>query len=185
MVTPCNVARALAELTVEAWAMFCESEVPKSYKAAMESKEKLQWKKSMDAEIASLKANDTFILVARPKNCKLVGTKWVFTKKLKADGSLDKYKARLVAKRYSQTPGIDFNATYSPVASRAAIRLLINIPASNEWDIYQLDVKTAFLNGTLEEDIYMAQPEGYEDAEHSNKICKLLKGIYGLKQASR
>ncbi|GJT59368.1 retrotransposon protein, putative, ty1-copia subclass [Tanacetum coccineum] len=101
------------------------------------------------------------------------------------DGAVHTYKARLVAKGYTQTPGIDYEETFSPVADIRAIRILIAIAAYYDYEIWQMDVKTAFLNGYLNEEVYMEQPEGFVNPKYPNRVCKLKRSIYGLKQASR
>ncbi|GJU55150.1 retrotransposon protein, putative, ty1-copia subclass [Tanacetum coccineum] len=112
-------------------------------------------------------------------------SKWIFKKKTDMDGNVHIYKARLVAKGYTQTYMVDYEETFSPVADIRAIRILISIAAFYDYEIWQMDVKTAFLNGYLDEDIYMVQPEGFVDPKHPRKVCKLQRSIYGLKQASR
>ncbi|GJX66418.1 retrotransposon protein, putative, ty1-copia subclass [Tanacetum coccineum] len=126
-----------------------------------------------------------WVLVDLPPNCKTVGSKWIFKKKTDMDGIVHTYKARLVAKGYTQLYGVDYEETFSPVADIRAIRILISIAAFYDYEIWQMDVKTAFLNGYLDEDIYMVQPEGFVDPKHPRKVCKLQRSIYGLKQASR
>ncbi|GJR78054.1 retrotransposon protein, putative, ty1-copia subclass [Tanacetum coccineum] len=101
------------------------------------------------------------------------------------DGKVHTYKARLVAKGYTQTHGIDYEKTFSPVAKIKSIRIMLAIVAFHDYEIWQMDVKTAFLNGKLTEDVFMAQPEGFENAKYPKRVCKLQKAIYGLKQASR
>jgi len=101
------------------------------------------------------------------------------------DGNVHTFKARLVAKGYTQTQGIDYDETFSPVAKIKSIRILLAIAAFHDYEVWQMDVKTAFLNGKLDEDVYMAQPEGFVDIKYPNRVCKLEKSIYGLKQASR
>jgi hypothetical protein len=108
-----------------------------------------------------------------PSQRKAIRCKWVLRKKFKADGSLDKYKARLVAQGFTQQLGIDFVDTYSPVTKFTSIRIIMCIVAKMDLELHQLDVKTTFLNGELKEDIYMIQPEGFEQDEHEEKVYKL------------
>ncbi|KAJ9557116.1 LOW QUALITY PROTEIN: hypothetical protein OSB04_011730 [Centaurea solstitialis] len=129
--------------------------------------------------------NQVWELTDLPQHCRVVGRKWVFKKKTDMDGNVHTFKARLVTKGFTQTHGIDYDETFSPVAMLKSIRILMAISAYFNYEIWQMDVKTAFLNGKLTEDVYMEQPEGFEDPENPNKVCKLLKSIYGLKQASR
>ncbi|KAM2213096.1 hypothetical protein ACFX1S_023316 [Malus domestica] len=158
---------------------------PRNYKEAMDSFESEQWQQAMNEEQDSIKKNEVWELVDLPNGRKPIGCKWVLRKKYKLDGTLDKFKARLVAKGYTQKPGIDFVDTYSPVAKFTSIRILMAIVARMDLELHQLDVKTAFLNGDLKEDIYMIQPEGYHVKGHENKVYKLRKSLYGLKQSSR
>ncbi|GJR48129.1 retrotransposon protein, putative, ty1-copia subclass [Tanacetum coccineum] len=158
---------------------------PTSYKAAMLDSESNKWIDAMNAEIQSMMDNMVWVLVDLPPGCKTVGSKWLFKKKTDMDGIVHTYKARLVAKGYTQLYGVDYEETFSPVADIRAIRILISIAAFYDYEIWQMDVKTAFLNGYLDEDIYMVQPEGFVDPNHPRKVCKLQRSIYGLKQASR
>ena len=114
-----------------------------------------------------------------------IGCKWVFKKKTDMDGNLSTYKARLVVKGFTQRHGIDYDETLSPVAMRKSIRILLAIATCKDYEIWQMDVKTAFLNGKLKEEVYMVQPPGFVTPENASKICKLKRSIYGLKQASR
>ena len=132
-----------------------------------------------------MKDNQVWSLVDLPPNAETVGCKWLFKKKTDMDGNVHTYKARLVAKGYTQRYGVDYDETFSPVADIRAIRILLAIAAYYDYEIWQMDVKTAFLNGYLDEEVYMDQPEGYIDPKHPNKVCKLQRSIYGLKQASR
>ncbi|GJR31069.1 retrotransposon protein, putative, ty1-copia subclass [Tanacetum coccineum] len=158
---------------------------PTSYKAAMLDSESNKWIDAMNAEIQSMMDNMVWVLVDLPPGCKTVGSKWLFKKKTDMDGIVYVYKAHLVAKGYSQLYGVDYEETFSHVADIRAIRILISIAAYYDYEIWQMDVKTAFLNGYLDEDIYMVQPEGFVDPNHPRKVCKLQRFIYGLKQASR
>ncbi|GJU94803.1 retrotransposon protein, putative, ty1-copia subclass [Tanacetum coccineum] len=139
----------------------------------------------MNAKMQSMKDNQVWCLVDLPPNCKTVGIKWLFKKKTDMDDIIHTYKTRLVAKGYTQTYEVYYEETFSPVANIRAIRILIAIAAFYDYEIWQMDVKTAFLNGYLNEDIYMVQPEGFVDPNHPRKVCKLQRSIYGLKQASR
>ncbi|GJY79603.1 retrotransposon protein, putative, ty1-copia subclass [Tanacetum coccineum] len=115
----------------------------------------------------------------------MVGCKWIFKKKTGMDRKVYKYKARLVAKSYTQTHGIDYEETFSPVAKIKSIRIMLAIVVFHDYKIWQMDVKIAFLNERLTEDVFMVQPEGFENTKYPKRVCKLQKTIYGLKQASR
>ncbi|GJV08819.1 retrotransposon protein, putative, ty1-copia subclass [Tanacetum coccineum] len=142
------------------------------------------WQGAMDEEMNSMKVNEVWIEVDPLPNAKIVRSKWLFKKKTNMDGEVHTYKARLVAVGFTQTYGFDYEETFSPVADIRAIRILIAIAAYYDYEIWQMDVKTAFLNGRLDEDIYMVQPEGYVNLKYPNRVCKLQRSIYGLKQAS-
>ncbi|KAJ9563088.1 hypothetical protein OSB04_008248 [Centaurea solstitialis] len=158
---------------------------PTSYGEAVSGDESEQWQEAMKAEMQSMYDNQVWELTDLPQHCRAVGRKWVFKKKTDMDGNVHTFKARLVAKGFTQTHGIDYDETFSPVAMLKSIRILMAISAYFDYEIWQMDVKTAFLNGKLIEDVYMQQPEGFVDPKNPNKVCKLLKSIYGLKQASR
>ena len=162
-----------------------DSDEPINYQNAMSDSESDKWLEAMNAEMQSMYENQVWDLVDLPPHSKTVGSKWVFKKKTDMDGNLHTFKARLVAKGFTQTHGIDFDDTFSPVAMIKSIRILFAIAAYYDYEIWQMDVKTAFLNGHLLEDVYMVQPEGFVDKKHPNKVCKLKRSIYGLKQASR
>ena len=132
-----------------------------------------------------MKDNEVWTEVDLPPGAKVVGSKWLYKLNTDMDGYVHTYKARLVAKCYTQTLGVDYEETFSPVADIRAIRILIAKATYYDYEIWQMDVKTAFLNGRLDEDIYMAQPEGYVNPKFPNRVCKLQRSIYGLKQASR
>ena len=120
------------------------------------------WKEAVQSEMDLILSNDTWELTERPYGRKPVGCKWVFKKKLRPDGTIEKYEARFVAKGYTQKEGEDFFDTYSPVARLTTIRALLSLTASYGLIVHQMDVKTAFLNGELDEEIYMDQPDGFE-----------------------
>jgi histone deacetylase 1/2 len=143
------------------------------------------WKNAMDAEYMALIKNKTWHLVPPHKGQNLINCKWVWKIKRKADGTIDRYKGRLVAKGYKQRYDIDYEDTFSPMVKFSTIRLILSIVVSRGWAIRQLDVQNAFLHGVLEEDVYMKQPPGYEDNTHPHYVCKLDKALYGLKRAPR
>ena len=163
---------------------------PKVYAVTLEpksAKEALSiphWKQAMDEEFAALMRNKTWKLVQLPPNRRAIGSKWVFRVKYHPDGSISKYKARLVAQGFNQREGFDFTETFSPVVKPTTIRLILTLALSRGWSIRQLDVNNAFLNGDLQEDVYMVQPKGFE-VEGTRLVCKLTKALYGLKQAPR
>ena len=162
-----------------------EEEDPNTYDEAMKSVDSLLWKKAMNTEMDSMKTNSVWELVDLPDGIKPIGCKWIYKKKRDANGRVETYKARLVAKGYTQKEGIDYEETFSPVVMLKSIRILLSISAALDYEIWQMDVKTAFLNGYLEENIYMVQPNGFIAKGQEQKVCKLLRSIYGLKQASR
>jgi histone deacetylase 1/2 len=155
---------------------------PTSLDAALGDK---NWRAAMDSEVQALARNHTWHLVPRPKGKNIVGCKWVYKVKQKADGSIDRYKARLVAEGFKQRYGVDYEETFSPVVKAATIRIILSIAVSRGWSLRQLDVQNAFLHGILEEEVYMLQPPGYADKTHPSYVCKLDKALYGLKQAPR
>ncbi|RVW17127.1 Retrovirus-related Pol polyprotein from transposon TNT 1-94 [Vitis vinifera] len=153
---------------------------PQTFKEAVNSIEGLMWKEAIKSEIDSILQNHTWELVDLPPSCKPLSSKWIFKRKMKVDGSIDKYKARLVIKGYRQTEGLDYFDTYSPVTRINSIRMVLAIAALRNLEIHQMDVKTAFLNGDLDEEIYMEQPEGFQapgqekkDTEHGYVIVCL------------
>ncbi|BBH05150.1 transposable element gene [Prunus dulcis] len=143
------------------------------------------WMKAMKDELSMIEKNATWELVDRPTDKPIIGVKWVFKTKLNLDGSVQKNKARLVAKGYAQKPGVDYNETFAPVARLDTIRTLVALAAQKNWKLYQLDVKSAFLNGVLEEEVYVDQPDGFVVKGSEDKVYKLHKALYGLKQAPR
>ena len=165
--------------------MMVDHAEPASYKEAIKDLESSKWLDAMNAEIQSMYDNKVWDLVELPPECRTVGCKWIFKKKTDMDGNVQTYKARLLAKGFTQTQGIDYEETFSPVAMLKSIRILLAIAAYYDYEIWKMDVKTAFLNGHLLEDVYMVQPEGFVDPKNPNRVCKLNRSIYGLKQASR
>ncbi|GJV06718.1 zinc finger, CCHC-type containing protein [Tanacetum coccineum] len=164
---------------------FIIEEDPRTLSEAMASRDVAFWKEAVQSEIDSIMHNDTWELTDLPPGCKALGCKWILKRKMKVDGSIDKYKARLVIQGFRQKEGIDFFDTYAPVARISTIRLLLALAAIHDLVIHQMDVKTAFLNGDLDEEIYMKQPEGFVMPGHESKVCKLKKSLYGLKQAPK
>ena len=138
----------------------------------------------MEEEIESMKVNQVWSLVDLPLGRKVIGNKWIFKIKYKVDDSIDRYKARLVAKGYIQKEGIDYEETFSPAVRFTSSRLLLTIVINLNLELHQIDVKTTFLNGELDEEIYMEQPIGFIVKGQERKVCKLQRSIYGLKQSS-
>jgi hypothetical protein len=129
--------------------------------------------------------NDVWDVVPIPKEKSVVSSKWIFKTKHVADGSIEKYKARFVAQGFYQKEGINYKETFTPVARYTSIRVVISIATVMKWKVHQMDVKMTFLNGVIEEEIYMEQPQGFETHDREMHVCRLKKELYGLKQASR
>ena len=139
----------------------------------------------MEEEFNQIHKNNTWFLVRPPTSCKPTGLKWVFKVKKDSSGQLTKHKARLVVKGYAQRYGIDFTDVFAPVARMEKIRVLLALAAFFGWEVHHLDVKSAFLNGEISEEIYVKQPEGYEIPGKEHYVYKLRKALYMLKQAPR
>ncbi|KAJ0975586.1 hypothetical protein J5N97_017551 [Dioscorea zingiberensis] len=139
----------------------------------------------MQAEYSALLRNNTWSLVPRPRDTNLVGCKWVYRIKRRADGSIERYKARLVAKGFHQEEGVDYFDTFSPVVKPTTVRLVLSLALSKGWSVRQLDINNAFLNGELQETVFMEQPKGFVNSAFPLHVCKLHKALYGLKQAPR
>ena len=158
---------------------------PLTYLEVVMSRDSDRWLEAIKSEMNSMYTNQVWTLVDAPKGVTPIGCKWVFKKKIEADGQVETYKARLVTKDFSQRQGIDYDETFSPVAMLKSVRILLVIAAYYDYEIRQMDVKTAFLNDNLEKEVYMTQPEGFISSGRANQVCKLKRSIYGLKQASR
>lgn len=143
-----------------------------------------QWRDAMSAEFNALLQNGTWDLVPRQSQ-NVISCRWIFRVKRNPDGSIHKYKARLVARGFQQRPGVDFSETFSPVTKPVTIRIVLTLALSQGWALRQLDINNAFLNGSLDEEVYMLQPPGFAHSCHPDYICRLRKAIYGLKQAPR
>ena len=158
---------------------------PINFRQALESSKSQEWIDDMNEEIKSMKDNDVWDLVPLPEGVKLIGCKWIFKTKRDSKGDVERYKVRFIAKGYTQKEGIDYKETFSPVSSKDSFRTIMALVAHFDLELHQIDVKTAFLNGDIDETIYMVQPENFVSGDTKRMVCKLKKSIYGLKQASR
>jgi len=156
---------------------------PATYAEAIGGEHAAEWGQAMDEEIQSLAKYETWTLEDLPPGAKAIPVKWVYKVKKDATGNIERYKARLVVKGFHQREGIDYTEIYAPVSKYATLRALLAHVAGNDYELHQLDVKTAFLQGELEETVYVQQPPGYE--ERGDKVCRLHRALYGLKQAPR
>ncbi|GJU45732.1 retrovirus-related pol polyprotein from transposon TNT 1-94 [Tanacetum coccineum] len=155
---------------------------PKNVNEALGDK---SWIVAMQEELNQFIANDVWELVPQPRNMTIIGTKWVFRNKLDENGIVSQNKARLVAQGYNQQEGIDYDETYAPVARLESIRILLAYACALDFKLFQMDVKSAFLNGFINEEVYVAQPSGFIDFEKPDHVYKLKKALYGLKQAPK
>jgi len=160
-------------------------ENPVSFRQAMKSNNSKIWFDDMKQELKSMDDNKVWDLVKLPKGSKRVGWKWVFKTKRDSKGNIERYKARLAAKGYTQKDDIGYKETFSPISKKDSLRIVMTLVAHYDLELHQMDVKTAFLNGDLEEEVYMDQPEGFVTTRKEKFVYKLKKSIYGLKQASR
>ncbi|KAG7564293.1 Integrase catalytic core [Arabidopsis suecica] len=158
---------------------------PVSYSQAMKDVNSDKWIDATKDEIDSMVKNEVWDIVPLPEGHKAVGCKWIFKTKLDCNGNVERYKARLVAKGFNQKEGTDYSETFSPVSRKDSLRIIMALVAHYDLELHQMDVKTAFLNGDLLEEVYMRQPEGFIIESQKDMVCKLKKSIYGLKQASR
>ena len=196
-----NKMASLAEVAMRAYIDTAEVKEPQSYKEAMSSPDADEWHEAMKKEMESLEKMGTWKLVDPPEGRKIIGCKWVYKFKFNPDGSIARHKARLVAKGYSQVEGIDYNETFAPVARFTSFRMVLSMSIEQNWILEQGDVGNAFLNVTIEEELYMTQPEGFEVEDDGGstrtasasilnrrtprKVCRVLKGLYGFKQMPR
>jgi hypothetical protein len=150
-----------------------------------ESSKDVNWLKSMNEELDRIEKNNTWELVPKPADKNVIGSKWVFKIKMNEQGLIVRNKARLVCKGYAQVEGQDFDETFEPVARLEAMRMFISYVCHKNFKVYQMDVKSTFINGYLEENVYVEQPEGFLVTNNPNYVCKLKKELYGLKQAPR
>ncbi|CAL1404046.1 unnamed protein product [Linum trigynum] len=141
------------------------------------------WRAAMSDEVSAQIRNHTWDLVPAPPDCNILSNKWVYRTKIHPDGSLDRHRARLVARGFEQIPGLDFDQTYSPVLKPATLRLILGLAVTQGWPLHQIDVANAFLHGQLQETVYMQQPPGFVDPDRPDYVCRLRKSIYGLRQA--
>jgi hypothetical protein len=158
---------------------------PTTFEEATSCPEKAKWNEAMYKEFKSLKDNQVWELTTLPTGKKAITCKWVYKVKTNSDGSIERYKARLVARGFDQKFGSDYDETFFPVVRLESLRTLIALSTQRGLELHHVDVHTAFLNGTLQEEVYMKQPIGYEKEGEEHLVCKLRKSIYGLKQASR
>ena len=158
---------------------------PRTLEEARQSHDWPAWDAAVKIELDNLRAHDTYDLVELPDGANAIGSKIVFRRKRDAEGNVIQHKARIVAQGFTQIPGRDFDETFAPVARLSSIRTILALAARNDWDVIQMDVKSAYLNGSLDETIYMRQPPGSATPGQEHLVCKLKKTLYGLKQAGR
>ncbi|GKB92075.1 ribonuclease H-like domain, reverse transcriptase, RNA-dependent DNA polymerase [Tanacetum coccineum] len=180
--TPIRGYRTLNDIYENTEELLLVKDEPKNYKEASNDQ---KWIEAMKVELDSINRNNTWVLTTLPTGHKAIGLKWVFKTKKDANGNIIKHKARLVAKGYIQEHGIDFEEVFAPVARMETIRLLLAIAANNKWEVHHLDVKSAFLHGELKEEVYVTQPEGFTKKGNDGKVYRLIKALYGLRQAPR
>lgn len=160
-------------------------QIPQTVAEAYGSELSDLWKDAMEREYQALLENDTWCAVELPPNQKVIGNKWVFNLKNDEHGNVQRFKARLVAKGCGQEFGVNFGETFSPVIRYSTIRMVLALAAEHNLYLHHVDISTAYLNSKLEEDVYMRPPDGFEDTIEPNKVLKLKRTIYGLKQSGR
>jgi hypothetical protein len=180
-----NAVRLLSDSELIEYAFLTSGSEPRTYKEAMNRDDAGLWHEASEQEYKSLLEHGTWELCELPPGRKPVGSRWVYRIKTNSDGSVERYKARLVAKGFSQKPHLDYTETFAPVAKFASLRTVLAIAAAEDMDVHTMDVSSAFLNGDLDEEIYMAQPEGFAAPGQEHLVCRLKKSLYGLKQSPR
>ena len=165
-------------------ALMCNllDEEPTCFEEVIQKKE---WADSMTEEYQSIIKNDVWEVVPRPKSKDVVSSKWLFKIKHAADGSIEKYKARFVARGFSQKEGIDYEETFAPVARYTSIRTIIALAAKMKWKLHQMDVKTTFLNGVIEEEVYIEQPQGFEVEDRKSHVCQIEESLIRIEASSQ
>jgi len=166
-------------------AMIAAGDKPLTYEEAVGGADAAKWHEAMAKEMAALKQMGTWVLQELPKGQRTVTCKWVFRIKRKADGSVDRYKARLVARGFTQEYGLNYYETFAPVAKHATIRMILGLAAHHDWELHQMDVDCAYLNAELAEEVYMEQPTGFVEEGKERLVCKMLRALYSLKQSGR
>ena len=157
---------------------------PETFSQAMSCKDSNLRHDAMNDEMNFMKSNRVWDLVELPNGARSISYKWVFKTKRDSLGNIERYKARLVAKGFTQKEGIDYTETFSYVSNKDSLRIIMVLVAHFDLELQQIDVKTAFLNGDIQDEVYIKQPEGFSSSEGEHLVCKLNKSIYGLKQAS-
>ena len=158
---------------------------PQHYKDAMATPEAEKWRIAMNEEMQCLEEHGVYELVDLPEERQPIQCRWVYILKRDTDNHPKRYRARLVAKGFSQIQGIDYNETFAPVARHDTLRLLLAFAATFDFEVHGIDIKSAYLHGELEEEIYMVQPEGFVREGQESKVWPLLKALYSLKQGGR
>lgn len=159
--------------------------VPKEPDTVQQALSDLKWKQAIKDEYDALMKNGTWSLVERTPDMNPISTKWIFRIKYKKDGTVERFKTRLVTRGFQQTAGVDFFDTFSPVIKPTTLRVMFSITITKQRSIQQVDINNAFLHGSLKETVFIDQPEGFQDSSKPGLVCKLHKAVYGLKQTPK